>query len=182
MTRTFILRLLGVFGLALGLSLAVTAGSASAQIAMGGPYKPAGSTTGSQSEVQSAQPVAWQAPYATPGAQIQNAGSPGSQIQAQAGAPLPGSRIQSESGLAVPARAQAGTDGVTAQACGWYAPNVNSYYIHCGSGRISINVEFWWGAGATRSICVWPGKSNLSAHPALQGGLITYAYYNGRGC
>ncbi|MGM1060909.1 DUF6355 family natural product biosynthesis protein [Saccharothrix sp. Mg75] len=163
MTRTFILRLLGVFGIALGLSLAVTAGSASAQIAMGGPYGPT-SAGSSASQIQA------------------HPGAPGSQIQTEAGVTLPGSQIQDEGKLAAPARAQAGTEGVTAQACGWYAPNRNAYYVHCGSGRISINVEFWWGAGATRSICVWPGTTNLSTHPSLQGGLITYAYYNGRGC
>lgn len=168
MTRTFILRLLGVLGvlgLALGLSLAVTAGSASAQIAMGGPYGPtSGTGSGPASQIQT------------------HPGTPGSQIQAQTGVTLPGSQIQVEGKLAAPARAQAGTEGVTAQACGWYAPNRNAYYVHCGSGRISINVEFWWGAGATRSICVGHGTTTLSTHPALQGGLITYAYYNGRGC
>ncbi|GAB2992314.1 DUF6355 family natural product biosynthesis protein [Saccharothrix stipae] len=163
MTRTSILRLLGVLGLALGLSLAVAAGSASAQIAMGGPYGPT-STDKSASRIQAPS------------------GTPGSQIQTQAGVVLPGSQIQGEVKLAAPAPSQAGTEGVTAQGCGWYAPNRNSYYVHCGSGRISINVEFWWGTGATRSICVWPGTTNLSTHPSLQGGLITYAYYNGRGC
>jgi hypothetical protein len=162
MTRTFILRLLGVFSLALGLSLAVTAGSASAQIAMGGPYGPT-SAGSSASQIQA------------------HLGTPGSQIQAEAGVPLPGSQIQGK--LAAPARAQAGAEGVTAQAnCGWYAPNRYAYYNHCGPGRISINVEFWWGAGSTRSICVSSGLTNLSDHWALQGGLITYAYYNGRGC
>ncbi|MFT7835731.1 DUF6355 family natural product biosynthesis protein [Saccharothrix sp. BKS2] len=158
MTRTFILRLLGAFGLMLALSPIITAGSASAQVAMGGPYGPTSTSTGagnpdSRIQVRAAQPDAWQAPYAVPDAGSRNVAYPndtGSQIQAQA--------------------------------CGWYAPNVNSHYVHCGSGRISINVEFWWGMGATRSICVWPGKTLLSSHPALQGGMITYAYYNGRGC
>ncbi|MFC6091636.1 DUF6355 family natural product biosynthesis protein [Saccharothrix lopnurensis] len=188
MTRTFILRLLGASGLALGLSLALTAGSASAQVAMGGPYGPTSASVGNQdSRIQAwpTRPDAWQAPYATPDDRSRNVANPdnsGSRRQAQTGVTLPGSRIQGGNNRADPGRPQMGAEGVTAQACGWHALNANAYYIHCGSGRISINVEFWWGVGATRSICVWPGKTLLSSHPALQGGMITYAYYNGRGC
>ncbi|MGM1062057.1 DUF6355 family natural product biosynthesis protein [Saccharothrix sp. Mg75] len=175
MTRTFVMRLLGIAGLALGLTMAVTAGSASAQITMGGPYGPAGENGSySQIQVHPSPKELFQPPYSAPAEP-----APQSRIGTVS---TPGSQIQGGVDLAGPARAQAGTDAVTAQACGWYAPNRNSYYVHCGSGKISINVEFWWGAGSTRSICVWPGTTNLSSHSTLQGGLITYAYYNGRGC
>ncbi|MGW5049729.1 DUF6355 family natural product biosynthesis protein [Actinokineospora sp. NPDC004072] len=66
--------------------------------------------------------------------------------------------------------------------CGWHATSPTAYYNHCGDTVITVVVEFWWKIGGTRTICVNPGITNLSAHPALQGGLITYAYYSGPGC
>jgi hypothetical protein len=76
------------------------------------------------------------------------------------------------------------TDAVASMSrpCGWSAPDTNAYYNHCGGGRIELTVEFWWGGGDDRYICVGSGVTNLSNHSALQGGLITYAYHNGRSC
>ncbi|MFF5051697.1 DUF6355 family natural product biosynthesis protein [Micromonospora sp. NPDC000663] len=65
--------------------------------------------------------------------------------------------------------------------CGWSTPSVQTaWYNHCGSGPVVIQVEFFWRTSMyhpDRFICVWPGVTNLSTHPSLQGGLITYAYY-----
>ena len=155
--RTVITRLVGVLALAIGLSITLLAGSASAQIALGGPYQP--TDTGRTAHLQAA--------------------TSGSQMQQAPGIPTPGT---SDPAGAQPGSVQPGGVTTMAYPCGWSAPNRNSYYNHCGYGRIQVNVEFWWGVGATRTICVGHGVTTLSTHPQLQGGLITYAYYNGRGC
>lgn len=158
MTRTFILRLLGVLGLALGLSLAVTAGSASAQIAMGGPYGPTGTSSG-QSQIQT-RPDIFQPPYSAPGSQIQNTTDPGSQIQA-------GSQGGAEAN---------GLSTTDYRNCGFWV-RWDSYYTHCGPAySIKIRVNFWYGANY-RDIWVGRGTTNLSTHPYLQGaGMITNAW------
>ncbi|UVS80597.1 DUF6355 family natural product biosynthesis protein [Actinokineospora sp. UTMC 2448] len=66
--------------------------------------------------------------------------------------------------------------------CGWHKDSLTDYYNHCGYTPVNINVDFWWGMGATRTICVGPGITNLTEHAALGGGLITFAYYNGSSC
>ncbi|MFE9751030.1 DUF6355 family natural product biosynthesis protein [Saccharothrix saharensis] len=163
MTRTFVLRLLGVFGLALGLSLAVTAGSASAQIAMGGPYGPTGANSG-QSQIQTQPGTFRAAPNTAPGAQIQNGTNPGSQIQ-----------IGAQSG------GGASAQGVSAAAsCGFFVDMSDHHYAkynHCGSSpSIKIRVNIWYG-WSTRDIWVGRYVTNLSTHWQLQGvGMITNAW------
>ncbi|KOX27079.1 hypothetical protein ADK67_14760 [Saccharothrix sp. NRRL B-16348] len=152
MTRTFILRLLGVLGLALGLSLAVTAGSASAQIAMGGPYGPTGANSG-QSQIQT-QPSTFRAPNTNPGSQIQNGTQGGGGVSAQ--------------------------DVSAAASCGFFVDRSDHHYAkynHCGSSpSIKIRVSFWYG-WSTRDIWVGRYVTNLSTHSQLQGaGMITNAW------
>ena len=165
--RTALIRLGGVLALTLGLAFTLLAGNASAQIALspdGGqfqaPYSsPAGGPYG---------PTAQGGPYG-PTAHGGGTGAPST-------SPAPG-----DAGVTATGTGQVGVDPKATYPCGWYAPNSNSFYTHCGSGRIQINVEFYWG-WSTRTICVPRGTTWLSGDERLQGGFITYAYYNGRSC
>ncbi|MDU0294814.1 DUF6355 family natural product biosynthesis protein [Saccharothrix longispora] len=161
MTRTFVMRLLGIVGLALGLTMAVSAASASAQIAMGGPYGPAGEN-GPRSQIQT-RPDVFQPPYSAPGSQIQSTDAPGSQIQKG------------------PQNGAVSTQGASAAAsCGFFIDTSDRHhakYNHCGwSQSIKIRVNFWYG-WSTRDIWVGRYTTNLSTHWQLQGaGMVTNAW------
>lgn len=73
-------------------------------------------------------------------------------------------------------------DAATSMPCGFHKPSTTAYYNHCGPTMIWITVEFFWGGWKPGNICVKPGVTNLSANPAMDGLLITYAYYNGEIC
>lgn len=63
-----------------------------------------------------------------------------------------------------------------AESCGFWFRHDN-YYTHCGYNSIVIRVEFVYGWNGTRDITVWPGRSNISRHGALQNnGFITNAW------
>ncbi|GAA1308769.1 DUF6355 family natural product biosynthesis protein [Saccharothrix xinjiangensis] len=165
MTRMFLLRLLGIAGATIGLTLAVTAGSASAQMALGGPYGPTTATEsnpGSQIQVRPAQSGVWQASHAVPGSQIQDVGTSNSGSQIQTGG------VGAQGGVSV------------AASCGFFVDRSDHHYVkynHCGSASsIKIRVNLWYG-WSSRDIWVGRYVTNLSTHWQLRGvGMITNAW------
>lgn len=94
------------------------------------------------------------------------------QVQTQAAA-APGSPVQTLPGG--PSDAAAPNVAAASNPCGFFT-RWDAYYNHCGYNSITIRVNFWYGANY-RDITVWPGTSNLSTHPYLQGaGMITNAW------
>jgi hypothetical protein len=64
--------------------------------------------------------------------------------------------------------------------CGFYRNGWQAWYNHCGPMvRVWLAVQFSYGADDTRYLCLTQGDHNLSDHPSLQGGWITWAESNG---